>query len=171
MSTKATRSVRAASDYRNLEEFFKTSDKDVSTFVDVLKEHMGDTSDRDISFSRRLMSGQPDKVSAPKRFQESLSGFVRIFHGWHDDDYVWHVEHASIRRPWKTTIDRVIYIVAKTMHDELPDVEATIWPPQMQWELKTVTFKALNLAKEWSFSEDIIEKINRRLFEALNKVV
>jgi len=171
MSSKPTRSVRAASEYKDLEEFFKTSDNDVSTFVDVLKDHMGDASDRDVSFSRKLMSGLPDKVSAPRRFQESLSGFVRIFHGWHDADYVWHVEHASIRRPWKVPVDRVIYIIAKTMHDALPDVEATIWPPQLQWELKTVTFKALNLSKEWSFSEDIIEKINNRLFEALNKVV
>jgi hypothetical protein len=51
MSEKPTRSVRAASDYKDLEEFFKTSDEDVSTFVDVLKVHMGSASDRDVSFS------------------------------------------------------------------------------------------------------------------------
>lgn len=166
-----TRSVRSASDFKDLESFFKTSDEDVGTFVDVLKQHMGDVKDNDLSFSRRLLDGKPDKVSAPKRFQESLSGFVRIFHGWHNNDYVWHVEHAAIRRPWKVPLNRVIFIIAKTMHDALPDIEATIWPPQANWELKTVTFKALNLSKEWSFSEDTIEKINARLFEALNKVV
>jgi hypothetical protein len=167
---KPSRSVRAASDYKDLEEFFKATDGEVSTFVDVLKQHHGELEDRDLFVARKLASGQPDKVIAPKRFTMALSGFVRIFHGWHNKDYVWHIEHAAIRRPWKVPLNRVIYIIAKSMHDILPDIDATIWPPQYDWELKTITFKALNLSNEWSFSEDLIEKINNRLFDLLNKV-
>ena len=171
MSEAKTRSMRAASEYKDLESFFNASDNDVATFVDVLKQHMGEDKDREVSFSRKMISGKPDQVSVPRRFQQSLSGFIRIHHGWHNTDYVWHVEHAAIRRPWKVSVDRVIYIIAKTMHESLPDIEATIWPPQMDWELKTITFKALGLSNEWSFSEDVIEKINNKLFEALNMVV
>lgn len=166
-----SRSERAASDYKDLESFFKATDEDVSTFADALKELNKGVSPPDISVTRRLMSGKPDKVVAPRRFQESLSGFVRIFHGWHRKDYVWHVEHASVRRPWKVPIDRVIYMIAKTMHEVLPDVHAVMFPPHFDWELKTVTFKALNLSEEWSFSDDLVEKANNRLFDILNKVV
>jgi hypothetical protein len=171
MKEVPSRSVRAASEFKDLESFFKTTDEDVETFLDVLKGHMGTPGGQGLDITRKLMAGKPDKVSAPNRLKSSLSGFVRLFHGWHNDDYVWHIEHASIRRPWKIPLDRVIYIIAKTMHSCLPDIEVTIWPPQLDWELKTITFKALNLRQEWSFNEDIIEQINNRLFEALNKVV
>jgi hypothetical protein len=171
MDKVPTRSVRAASEYKNLEAFFKATDEDVETFLDVLKSNMGEPGGQRVELTRKLVSGKPDKVSAPKRLTSSLSGFVRIFHGWHNKDYVWHIEHASMRRPWKIPTSRVIYIIAKTMHSILPDIDATIWPPQAEWELKTVTFKALSLKDEWSFSEDILERINNKLFEVLNTVV
>lgn len=170
-SKEGTRSVRKSYEPNLLDKIFSTTDGDVETFVDVLKGHMGEPfEDRD-NMSRKLLSGKPDLVSAPNRLQQSVSGFVRIIHGWHDSDYVWHIEPAAIRRPWTVNIDRVIYIIAKIMHGTLPDIEATIWPPQMDWELKTITFKSLGLKDEWSFSGDMIEKINGSLFEALNKVV
>lgn len=164
--------MRSAAEYKDLEAFFKSCDKDGETFVDVLKEHMGAPSDRSSAgVTRRIVSGKPDLVTPSKKFSSALSGFVRIHHGWHNNDYVWHIEHASIRRPWKVPIKRVIYAIAKTMHAALPDIEATIWPPQMDWELRMITFKALNLKHEWSFSEDMVEKINNTLFEVLNKMV
>jgi len=167
-----TLSVRSAADYKDLESFFKASDEDVGTFMDVLNDRMQEKpADHCLDITRKLISGKPDQVSAPRRFQTALSGFVRIFHGWHNNDYVWHIEHAAIKRPWKIQLNAVIVMIAKVMHDCLPDVEATIFPPQQGWELKTITFKALDLKSEWSFSEDMIEKINNRLFEALNKVV
>ena len=167
-----TNSVRSAADYKDLESFFRATDEDVSSFMDVLREHMEERpTEQSLDVTRKLLSGKPDRVSAPNLLQQSLSGFVRIFHGWHNKDYVWHIEHAAIRRPWKVSTDKVIYMIAKVMHDLLPDIEATIWPPQRDWELRTITFKALRLKDEWSFSEDIIDSINNRLFEVLNKVV
>lgn len=159
-------------DYSLLEELYKTPEKDVETFLEVLNEEI-DTGESPIdgSMVRRLATGKPDVVKAPRKLTPCLSGFVRIFHGWHNSDYVWHIEHAAIRRPWKVSVNRVIYIIAKIMHDNLPDVEAKIWPPQNDWELKTVTFKAIGLADEWSFDVAAIDTINRRLLESLNQVV
>jgi len=170
MTELKTRSVNAP---RNLlVELFDATEEEVGTFLDVITDRVDKTHGSDsMSLVRRLVSGEPDKVKAPKKLVESLSGFVRIFHGWHNKDYVWHIEHAAIRRPWKISIDRVIYIVAKIMHDALPDVEAMIWPPHHDWELRTVTFKAMGLADEWSFNEVDVEKINQKLFESLNQVV
>ena len=165
--------TRSANAPRNvLVELFETTEEDVGTFLDVITDRISKSGDSgSMDLARRLVSGEPDKVKSPRKLQESLSGFVRIFHGWHNKDYVWHIEHAAIRRPWKVSVDRVIYIVAKIMHEALPDVEATIWPPRQDWELRTVTFKALGLADAWSFNEADVSSINNRIFESLNQVV
>jgi len=170
MTELKTRSVNAP---RNvLAELFEPTEADVGTFLDVITDRIDKNSGSDsTSMVRRLVSGKPDLVKAPKKLRESMSGFVRIFHGWHNKDYVWHIEHAAIRRPWKVSVDRVIYIVAKIMHEALPDVEATIWPPHHDWELRTITFKALGLADAWSFDEADVQTINHRIFESLNQVV
>lgn len=155
-----------------LDDLFETPDKDVDTFMDTLQDVLKDGNPRlEKGFVRKLVSGEVDRVKAPKPLKPCLSGFVRIFHGWHRNDYVWHIEHAAIRRPWKTPIDRVIYTIAKIMHANLPDVEAKIWPPLPDWELKTVTFKALDLNSYWNFSESDIQKINEALLDSLNKLV
>ena len=170
MTELKTRSVNAPRDV--LGELFGTTEEEVGTFLDVIMDRIGKNQGADsMSLARRLVSGEPDLVKAPKKLMESISGFVRIFHGWHNKDYVWHIEHAAIRRPWKVSVDRVIYIVAKIMHDALPDVEASIWRPHLDWELKTITFKALGLADAWSFNEEDVSVINQRIFESLNQVV
>ena len=168
-----TNSAHDPSKYSALEEFFKSTDDEAETFVDTLKDVIQQKSGvaHKDDIRRKLIFGKPDQVTAPKRFAEQLSGFVRIFHGWHRDDYAWHIEHAAIRKPWKVTDARVIYIIAVVMNKHLPDIEAKIWPPQPDWELRTITFKAMGLATDWSFEESSIEKINRELFEVLNAVV
>jgi len=160
--------------YKDLENLFSPSQADVETFVDVLTEKIGaeyETRPHEGNLLRKVVSGEPDRVFFPKMLSEQISGFVRIFHGWHDDDYVWHIEHASIKRPWKVSIERVVYMVAKTMHDNLPDVEARIWLPQGDWELKSISFKALGVSGEWSFHEEDVARINAKLFEILQPLV
>lgn len=169
-----TKSELAPVSYKDLEALFETDPGQVQTFVDVLVDKIGgDYTDHphDGEFVRKLVSGQPDEVKAPKLLTEQISGFVRIFHGWHDEDYVWHIEHASIRRPWKVSIDVIVYLIAKTMQDLLPDIEASIWLPQLDWELKSVTFKALGVRGEWSFNEEDVTKINAKLFEILQPLI
>lgn len=173
MSTKVmrTRSQRLE-EMNTLDTFFNQKKEDVSTFYDALSGSLqgSDSSPRD-DVIRKIVSGKPDRISVPKKMGTHVSGFVRIICGPHRDDYVWHVEPAAIRRPWKTTNERIIFIIAKIMHGSLPDIEAKIWPPQQDWELRTITFKALGLVNEWSFNEALVEKINHRLFEALNPLV
>lgn len=122
-------------------------------------------------FVRKIASGEPDVVRVPERLKQEVSRFVRIIHGPHGADYVWHVEPASIRRPWRVSEDRVLYLIAKTMHDMLPEIEAKLWLPESGWELRTITFKALDLNNHWGFDEARIPAINAKLFDALNTVV
>ena len=159
--------------YTDLEAYFKTTEKDAVRFIDTIsdivqKEGGGAHEDYVV---RQLVSGKPDRVKTPKRFAVHLSGFVRIFCGWHSSDYVWHIEHAAIRRQWKVSDAKVIHMISMIMHDHLPDIEAKIWTPQPDWELRTITFKAVGLANFWNFEESTVDKINSKLFEVLNTVV
>lgn len=157
-----------------LEDIFSTPEEGVEQFVDALDELLSDralpTSDE--STLRQLVSGKPDKVQAPKDLTHQVSGFIRIFSGWHNDDYVWHMEPAAIKRPWKVSMNRVIYAAAKTFNEVIPKhVEVLIFEPPYDWEMKTLTFKALDLAHVWSISDSDLEKLTNELFGVLNPLV
>ena len=167
-----TRSQRIGA-LETLEQFFNQTNDEDQTFYNALSDTIqsGEGTKHENDIMRKIVTGAPDHVSAPKRFAEHLSGFVRIYCGEHRDDYVWHVEHASIRRPWRTSNERIIFIIATIMQECLPDVEAKIWPPASDWELRTITFKAMGLATMWNFGDADVERINNKLFEALNPLV
>jgi hypothetical protein len=149
--------------------------KNVSTeeFVEALKNipDIVFESDDSVALARKLAKGEPDEIIVPRPLAQEVSKFIRIIHGWHNSDYVWHVEPASIRRPWRVEEDDVVYRVARIMHDNLPDIEGKFWFPEMNWELRTITFKAFGLKEHWGFQESRIPIINARLFENLNMVV
>jgi hypothetical protein len=157
-----------------VKDILHTSEEDVDTFASVIEGTM-DGSDNPViekDVIRKLVSGQPDRVTGPKDLTESVSGFIRIFHGWHDNHYVWHIEHAAIRRPWKVSSDRVLYAIAKVSSAHIPErIEVQMWNPSVDWELKTYTMKAMNLRSDWSFREESISDLNKHLFEALNTLV
>ncbi|HKU53261.1 MAG TPA: hypothetical protein VJQ25_12375, partial [Nitrospira sp.] len=113
-----------------------------------------------------------DAVKGPKNLNQEVAGFVRIWSGWHDDAYVWHIEPANIRKPWKVTDDRVMFAVAKAMNAVLPKrVMVDIWKPQRDWEIKTFTFKAQDLKHEWSIQEEDLKKLTQALFSVLTPMV
>ena len=122
-------------------------------------------------FARKIASGEPDTVTVPDRLKQEVSRFIRIIHGPHNADYVWHIEPASIRKPWRVPEDHVLYLIARTMNAALPEVEAKLWLPEGGWELRTITFKALDLNNHWGFDVSLVPAINAKLFEVLNKVV
>lgn len=128
-------------------------------------------SNESIALVRKLSKGEPDTVIAPKPLAQEVTSFIRIIHGWHNNDYVWHIEPASIRRPWRIPEDQVLYAIAKIMNSSLPEIEAKLWLPEGSWELRTITFKAIDLSNNWAFDSYMITNINGKLFEALNKIV
>lgn len=155
-----------------LREVFGRVEDDSKDFIDSIQDLFGDNSGQEtISNLRKLEKGQPDIVKAPKPLTQEVSKFIRIIHGWHRSDYVWHIEHAAIRRPWRVREDEVLYRIARIMDQCLPDIEIKIWLPRDDWELRTFTFKAMGLQNHWSFEESAIPDINNRLFEHLNTIV
>lgn len=147
----------------------KEDSKDFSNSIqDLFESKVGDET---TSFIRKIEKGLPDKVKVPKLLKQEVSKFIRIIHGFHKDDYVWHIEHAAIRRPWRISEDEVLYRISRIMNDHLPDIEIKIWLPQNGWELRTFTYKAMDFANHWAFDEEVIEKVNNKLFEHLNTIV
>lgn len=173
MST-IVRSYFAPASEEDLDKIFNTSDQEVDTFVDTLSgliESKGGIPYQSDTM-RKIISGKPDKVRTPPPLSEYLSGFIRIFCGWHNADFVWHIEPAAIRKPWKTKESRIVYVIASIMIDHLPpDMKAKMFYPEADWENRSITFKALDIENCWSFDHSLVEKINQRLFEVLNKYV
>jgi hypothetical protein len=153
-----------------LDDVFSTSEKDVGTFMDAIKEAIA--KDVDESDLERIKSGKPQGIKAPENLTEQVSGFIRIFRGWHENDYVWHISPAHSKRSWRVSIERVIYAIAKTMNETIPSrVEVKIWKPYADWDIKDITFKAINVRSEWSLSDEDMNTITIRLFEILNTLV
>ncbi len=145
-----------------LKKVFSTSEEDVETFMDVVK------TDTDLSSE---YSGKANQITAPK-LRDSLTKLIRIQHGWDGDDYVWHIAPAHHKRPFKVSIDRVVYTIARVMNETVPEtVEVRIWLPSPDWDIPEITFKAFDLAMEWSISEKSLEKILDGLMDVLNELV
>jgi len=171
MSVNKSSSIPDGSDV--LQAVFGSDDSDMETFFDALQGAMGqDSLVPEVNSLRKIISGKPDRVTAQKKLTEEVSGFIRIFKGWHGDAYVWHIEPAAIRRSWKVPYERVLFAIAQTMNKVIPtNVEVKIWLPRNDWELKTITFKAMRLKDEWSVGEGDLEKLSASLFEVLNPLV
>jgi hypothetical protein len=157
-----------------LREIYDTPKEDVEQFFEAISQNVSEElfPGAPKESSRKLISGKPDAVKGPKNLSQEVSGFVRIWSGWHDDAFVWHIEPAQIRRPWKVSDQHVMYAVAQTMNKVIPKrIKVDIWKPQRDWEIKTFTFKAQEIRLEWSIQEEDLQRLTRLLFEVLAPMV
>lgn len=144
-------------------DIFKAKEEDVKTFADVIKVERA-SSENPLGLSDREL------VKAPE-FVKQESGFLTIEHGWHHEDYVWHV---SVKKPktWKVSTERVIYAFAKTMDAFIPkQIRVDIFPPFTDWDIKDYTAKAVGLRAAWNVPPENIEKMTINLFTVLNTLV
>lgn len=150
-----------------LDDVFNTTEEDVETFVEAIGPLIGESDD----YSRRVASGKPEQVQAPQ-LVEQTSGFIRIQHGWDGSNYVWHISAWHHQRPFKASIERVMYAIAKIMNAVIPQsVEVKIWPPYQDWDIQEITFKAMDLDDHWSITKKSLDEMNLKLFEVLNTLV
>lgn len=144
-----------------LRNLFKKDEEEVETFMEVIKDRVHDP----------RVGGDPDPISAPELTDQD-SNFIRIQHGWHHNDYVWHIAPRSERRPWKVSLERVVYACAQVMHPVIPqNVEVRIFLPMKDWQIPEVTFKAIDLKLQWNVERRKLEKMLDQLFEVLNALI
>ena len=155
---------------------FKTKEFDVRTFADVMRRELaknsppvpGGVAKTDFD---EVASGETKKIKAPE-FVQQESGFIRIEHGWHHDDYVWHVGTNHPRKDWKVSPDRLIYAIAATLDTMIPrTVKVNIYPPVADWEIKEYTIKALEVGSVWNVTKDMLTGATEKLFKVLNALV
>ena len=151
-----------------LDDVFKTPEEEVETFVEAMSELITDPNTSDAS---RIVHGRPEKISYPELVIQR-SGLIGIQHGWDGQNYVWHISPIHPKRPWKVSMDRVVYSIAKTMNTVIPNTTTVnFWLPHQEWEIAEITFKALDLKNVWSISNGDLEEVNKQLFEILNTLV
>jgi hypothetical protein len=145
-----------------LDDIFSPTEEQIETFLDVL----GDTTD-----AQRVIAGTPEKVAAPELVDQT-SGWIRIQHGWHADDYVLHMANARPTKPFRVSTERVVYAIAQTMNLFIPDtVVVNIYLPKPDWDVPEITFKCIDLKAAWSVNEAVITKMVLKLFLVLNQLV
>lgn len=156
-----------------LDEIFSTPEEDVEYFMDVLAENEAfgnlDPNTQE-AVASIAATDKPDQISYPK-LVEQISENIKIQHGPVEQDYVWHISHHP-KKNYKVSIQRVTFSIAKTMNEHLPThIQAKIWLPYADWDIKEITFKAIGLNGEWFVDKAFIDKINVDLFKVLNALL
>lgn len=143
-----------------LEKFFSTPKEDLDEIIETFKVgEMENFDDKEIG------------VESPE-FKTQEMNAIRISHGWHGSDYVWHISTKHPKIQFKVGQRDLLAVVAKTMNEVVPsNVEVKIWLPFADWDIQEYTFKAIDLKNCWQVSDKAIEGLNIKLFNALNTVV
>lgn len=152
-----------------LEQVFATPEEEVQTFMDIIKESVSEHDDNASGKGlEEVINGNVAQIGLADLLTQK-SGWVQIGHGWHGDDYVWHICPSHPKKPWQVSTERVCYAVAQTMNKVVPqETEVKIWLPYAEWEIKEITFKAIDLKKCWNVDDKSIRQMTIKLFEVLN---
>lgn len=141
-----------------LDEIFDAKEEDVETFADVIG--MGE---------HKFAANEVARVRKTSEFQVSRQKNIEINCGYHESDYVWHIKPWHKKKPWAVSIDRVVYAIAKILHELIPhDVQIETYLPASDWEIEEVTIKALGGMSHWSLREEDFQKVTGQMFEILN---
>ena len=137
-----------------LEELMESSET-LETFLESTDEPTEEFADVDL---------EPMTPIAPE-YVDHTRGNVKIVHGQHDTDYVWHISPANPRQHFKQGAERVIVSLAVEFDKAIGQmVELRIHKPLADWEIQEYTFKAIGLMDHWSITKEMIAKLNDRLF-------
>ena len=157
-----------------LDRIFQTPDEDVETFADVIKKE-AETSPAgsfDKDFLAKAAKGEQVGIEKTYRPKEQVQGFIRIISGWLGADFVWHIGPAHPKKPWKVSLDRVIFAMVHTLNKYLPkEQRVDIFPPYQDWEIPEVTLKAIGIKNEWWVDEKELEKLNLEFMKVLNPLL
>lgn len=163
-----------ASDTELLDRIFNAPDEQVETFADVIRKEssVGSGTEEEQDFLGKAAKGETTGVSKDFSSKTQIQGFVSVTSGWNDKDFIWHIGPAHNKKPWKVTIDRVIYAIVHTLNEILPKEQIVdIFPPYDDWEIQEITLKAIGLKDSWAVSESDLEDLNVKFLNVLNPLI
>lgn len=160
------------SDKNILDDVFGAEEEDVSSFADaILGTKIEKGTALDGENASKLQQATPDQVQGPT-LMFSRNGYIEIAHGWHGEDYVWHIKPWHPKKQYRVTMKRVLFAIAKAMNEKIPDhIVVDVFMPDQKWEIPEVTFKAKGLLNEWAIKNDDFPELNEKIFEVLNGLV
>lgn len=154
-----------------LDDIFGAEEEDVSSFADAI---LGTKVDKDSELGEQAHAFNketPDQIQGPT-LTFSRNGHIEIAHGWHGEDYVWHIKPWNPKKQYRVTLKRVLFAIAKTMSEKIPDhVVVDVFMPDYQWDIPEITFKAKGILNEWSIKNEDFPELNEKIFEVLNGLV
>jgi len=155
-----------------LDDVFGIEEEEVASFADAIldsKVEKGTALDGDNS--SKFEQDSPDKIQGPT-LQFARNGYIEIAHGWHGEDYVWHIKPWHPKKQYRVTMQRVLYAIAKTMSEKIPDhIVVDVFMPDYKWEIPEITFKAKEILNEWAIKNEDFPELNEKIFEVLNELV
>lgn len=97
---------------------------------------------------------------------------VKINHGAHGDDYVWHISPAHPKASFKQPPDNIIRLIVTIMNKMIPEhIQVQIFPPEKDWEIKEYTFKAERLVDCWQITTGHIQECNKEIGRVLSLIL
>lgn len=150
-----------------LDEIFGLKEEDAETFFDLVSK---ETKDKKPEWLGTEADTLQTKQTA--MFMEQSHKFIKITHGYHDSNYVWHIAPSHPKKPWKVPMPKIFYAIGVVLNKHLPkSVIIDIYPPQVGWEMKEITIKANNVLDLWNVTKDDLAVVTGQLFEVLNELV
>ena len=153
-----------------LDHLWATPEPEVRTFSEAMRTPIAKADDgRPDQFGLELAKETAKFRSAVYVTQQS--GGVIIEHGWHADDYVWHIEPAP-KRAFSVSMDRVLFAITRTFNTVIPsNIKVDVMLPFADWDRKIITFKAFALDQCWNVSESDINRLVVHVFKVLNTLI
>lgn len=141
-----------------------STEDDIDMFVDTFeapKEMGGEEFDPDAETGGMI-----------PEFTEVVYDKIRINHGVHADDYVWHISPHTPKSSFTQPPDNIVRLCATIFSQLIPsNIQVDIFPPPGDWEIKEWTFKAHGLNDCWQVQPGDIEKTNIELGRVLSIIV
>jgi len=154
-----------------LDHLWATPEPEVRTFSEAMRTPSAKANDgRPDQFENELMANETAKVRSAV-YVKQQSGGVIIEHGWHADDYVWHIEPAP-KRAFSVSMDRVLFAITRTFNTVIPsNIKVDVMLPFADWDRKIITFKAYGLDQCWNVSDSDLNRLVVVVFKVLNTLI
>lgn len=145
-----------------LDSIFKAKEKDTETFADIVKNHTKNS----------IAEEETIQLKKTGEFKEETQKFISIMHGYHEDNYVWHIRPSHKKKPWAVNMNRVLFAIGKVLSEYIPnDVIIDLIMPNEQWEIEEITVKANGAMTHWAISDETLQRVTGQMFEVLNTLV
>ncbi len=151
----------------SLEDYFKVSPEDAGTFTEAISNSL---SFMDPAGKEVVADLSDFGVQSTSSMNEISTKHVEIQFGYHENDFIWHITPKTKNITFNDS--QLIYVTAMVLNKTIPThIKVNIFLPEANWDIRPYTFKAEGLVSLWSFSDDMVNRINKELIVQLDALI